>query len=52
MNWKVGTDIYTRLLLCINRELMRICGDLTRKEIEMRGYMYTHSGFTLLYSRN
>ena len=37
MNWKVGIDIYTELLLCINRELMRICGDLTRKEIEIRG---------------
>ena len=65
MDWEIGVDIYTLLILCVkyltNGNLLYrsensysgLCGDLYRKEIQKRvGYMYMYSGFTLLYRGN
>ena len=65
MDWEIGVDIYTLLILCVkyltNGNLLYrsensysgLCGDLYRKEIQKRvGYMYMYSRFTLLYRGN
>ena len=65
MNWETGIDIYTNMYkIDKNRELMKTCciaqGTLLNAlwwpkcegNPKKRGYMYTYSWFTSLYSRN
>ena len=49
MNWEIGIDIYTLLILCVrwitNENLLRrlytvFCGDLNGKEILLKEKMY------------
>ena len=55
MNWEIGIDIYTLLILCIKQitneniqyiaqgtQYLRFCGDLNGKEIQVRGDIRIH----------
>ena len=65
MNWEIGIDVYTLLMLCIKQvtgENLVAQGTLLNAlwcriregKPKKRGYRYTYinSGFTLSYSRN
>ena len=58
VNWEVGIDIYTRVILCIilMSDENRLCssensvfyGDLHKKQNKAKqGHRYTYSGFTV-----
>ena len=63
INWEIGIDIYTLLLLCIksitNENLLRelysvLCGDLNRKESQKRRDICIHmaDSFAVLQKHN